>query len=91
MLLSLIFAAGGVARLLRWQQSLGVDSCVLLASIHGVGGALLLSLAIVGEYVGRILEQVRGRPMYIVKASSDDAARRPPNEIADRLRQNNAA
>jgi dolichol-phosphate mannosyltransferase len=33
-------------------------------------GFVLLSLGIVGEYVGRIYDQVKGRPLYLLKESS---------------------
>jgi glycosyltransferase involved in cell wall biosynthesis len=32
------------------------------------GGAQLLSVAIVGEYVGRILQEVNGRPLYVARS-----------------------
>lgn len=38
----------------------------LLVSIWFVGGALMLSLGIVGEYVGRIYMETKHRPRYIV-------------------------
>ena len=31
-----------------------------------LGGINLLSLGLVGEYIGRIAKQVRGRPLYII-------------------------
>jgi dolichol-phosphate mannosyltransferase len=39
----------------------------LLISINFLGGAILFALGIVGEYVGRIYEQSKGRPIYLVK------------------------
>ena len=52
----LLGASGGVA---------GYTSLVVLVSF--LGGMNLLCLGIVGEYVGRMHEQVKQRPLYLVK------------------------
>jgi hypothetical protein len=31
-----------------------------------IGGFLFLALGVLGEYVGRIYEEVKGRPLYLV-------------------------
>jgi hypothetical protein len=43
----------------------------LLISIWFVGGALMVSLGIVGEYVGRIYLESKHRPRYIVADELD--------------------
>jgi dolichol-phosphate mannosyltransferase len=43
----------------------------LLVSVLFIGGATLLSLGIIGEYIARIYNEVRRRPMYFIKDSTD--------------------
>ena len=38
----------------------------LVISIMVLSGAQLISLGVLGEYLGRIYEEVKGRPLYIV-------------------------
>jgi glycosyltransferase involved in cell wall biosynthesis len=47
----------------------GIDTpgyASLMAAVLFLGGLNLLSLGLMGEYIGRIAKQVRGRPLYIV-------------------------
>jgi dolichol-phosphate mannosyltransferase len=48
-------------------QSLQIGWTSLLISVNLLGGVILLALGIIGEYVGRIYEQVKNRPIYIIK------------------------
>jgi hypothetical protein len=42
---------------------------IMMISFHFFGGCQLAALGIVSEYVGRTLEQVKGRPPYIVRSA----------------------
>jgi dolichol-phosphate mannosyltransferase len=44
----------------------------LMAAVHLIGGSILCSLGLVGEYVGRVYEQVKGRPLYLLKERSPE-------------------
>jgi dolichol-phosphate mannosyltransferase len=68
-------ACGAVAALLG-----GVSEPVAgaaLVAVHLIGGAILCAIGLVGEYVGRVYEQVKGRPLYLLKETCpewEDAA-----------------
>ncbi|MEW6003373.1 MAG: glycosyltransferase family 2 protein [Nitrospirota bacterium] len=47
-------------------QSLQVGWTSLLVTINLLGGAILLFIGIIGEYIGRIYEQVKMRPLYLI-------------------------
>ena len=52
----------------------------IVVSLMGFAGIQLVSLGIVGEYVGRIFEEVKQRPLYLVRRDSGqglDGGRRP--------------
>jgi dolichol-phosphate mannosyltransferase len=51
---------------------------VVLTALFLVGGCVLGALGVLGEYVGRIYEQVKGRPHYLLKEAS------PPAPAAER-------
>ncbi len=45
---------------------------VLLLAMLLLGGSILCGLGVVGEYVGRIYEQVKARPLYLLKEASPE-------------------
>lgn len=59
-----------IERLLFGSQVQGVFT--LFAITFCLLGVLLFSMGLLGEYIGRVYEQVRGRPRYVVQAVLDD-------------------
>jgi dolichol-phosphate mannosyltransferase len=54
----------------QWLWGHAVSGAVwLLIGLHFYGGCQLVALGIIGEYMGRTLEQVKGRPLYIVRSA----------------------
>ncbi|BAY20377.1 putative glycosyl transferase [Calothrix sp. NIES-2100] len=65
-LLSFLYASFLIIRTLI----LGIDIpgyASLMVTVLFLGGVQLLSLGIIGEYLGRVYEQVKGRPLYLVR------------------------
>lgn len=49
----------------------------LMLTLLIIGGVVLINLGIVGEYIARIFNEVKGRPLYFIKAQ---AGLEPPQE-----------
>jgi polyisoprenyl-phosphate glycosyltransferase len=53
-----------LAHLLHWYAVPGWSSVIVLLSL--LSGATLMSIGITGEYIAKIYEQSKGRPLYLV-------------------------
>jgi len=53
-----------LAALLGWYAVPGWTSLMVVTSV--VGSVLLMSIGVLGQYVGKIYEQSKGRPLYLV-------------------------
>ncbi len=57
-------------RILGSQQFIG--QATTLIAVLFLGGVQLISLGILGEYIGRIYDEVKGRPLYIVSQAPSE-------------------
>ena len=67
---SLILGIQTLVRYLLGQSVEGFTTVILLILV--VGGFLMLSLGIIGHYIARIYEEVKGRPRYIIRRTTDE-------------------
>jgi dolichol-phosphate mannosyltransferase len=76
-----IIAIPIVAAIRLWGsgEPLGGQATTLIAVLF-LGGVQLISLGILGEYIGRLYDEAKGRPLYIVREG-------PVDEIEEELVQ----
>ncbi len=68
--LSLIFIPIVIVERLVGNQAFFGQATTLVAVLF-LGGVQLICLGILGEYIGRIYDEVKGRPLYIVREAPD--------------------
>ena len=64
--LSLIYAAYLVAQTIIFGVTTPGFASIMVAVLF-IGGIQLISLGVIGEYIGRIFSEVKGRPLYLVR------------------------
>jgi polyisoprenyl-phosphate glycosyltransferase len=76
-----------VSKIGGWPYNPGLPTTVLVVSFFS--GVQLLSLGLIGEYVGRIYDEVKRRPKYIVDYTVELPAKDAPafDDRAETLRQ----
>lgn len=69
-LFSIVLAIQTLVRFLMGNSLGGFTTVILLILI--IGGFLMLSLGIIGHYIARIYEEVKGRPKYIISKVTEN-------------------
>lgn len=67
---------------LSGQEALVGQATTLIAVLF-LGGVQLISLGILGEYVGRLYDEAKGRPLYVVREAPQDVR---PVSMQDRAK-----
>ncbi len=65
-LIAILYAGLIAVRTLLWGVQVPGYASMMVAVLF-LGGLQLLSLGVLGEYVGRILVETKGRPLYVVR------------------------
>ena len=84
LLIGLAWALAALVQMIFADGTTNLTAHYLIVSSHILAGAILLSIGILGEYLGRIWEQVRSRPNYLLKFDSHQTetravAHQPPH------------
>jgi dolichol-phosphate mannosyltransferase len=77
-LLGFIYGIYIILAYLQGQTIPGWTSLLLVLLI--IGGVILINLGIVGEYIARIFNEVKARPHYFIRETTDSIAENPGDE-----------
>jgi hypothetical protein len=64
-----------LARVFHWYTVRGWSS--LMVAVCIIGGTQLMTVGILGEYVGKIYEQSKDRPLYLVARTLNVGSSKP--------------
>jgi len=84
-LLALVGGAQVVNGLVYYALGLYVVPCwtSLMVVVCLIGSAILISIGVLGEYVGRIFEESKGRPLYVVADTVNTRSTIPSESYAE--------
>jgi dolichol-phosphate mannosyltransferase len=87
-IVAFMFAAWFVVkRALGWETA-SIGFTTLTCAVLGLGGFQMVGLGLLGEYIGRIYDEVKGRPQYLIARQREsldmsDSAGQPANQPSD--------
>ena len=76
-----VLGAHTMLQWLRGEAAAGFPTVILLQL--GIGSVLMISVGLVGEYLGQVYEEVKARPPYVVREVTTTQAARPGDGSSD--------
>jgi dolichol-phosphate mannosyltransferase len=76
--LAFLVAAWFAIKRLSGLETAPLGFTTLCCAIFGLGGLQLIGMGVLGEYVGRIFEEAKGRPLFVVRDDKDAASANTP-------------
>ena len=59
--------------IVKWAMGMTVAGWAsVICSVWAIGGLILLSLGVIGEYIGKIYLETKERPRFIIREVLDD-------------------
>jgi len=76
-----------LANFFGWYTVPGWSSLTVMISV--IGGTTLMSIGVLGEYVGKMYEQIKNRPLYVVSRliNIQPAKRNEPESRVEALKK----
>ena len=71
--LAFLVASWFTIKRLTGLESAPLGFTTLCCAVFGLGGLQLIGMGVLGEYVGRIFEEAKGRPLFVVRRPADAA------------------
>ena len=76
---ALVYGAGIVAQTLVWSRDVPGYASLMVVMLL-LGAVQLVSLGVIGEYLGRLYTETKQRPLYLVRATAGFAGAAAPRE-----------
>jgi hypothetical protein len=81
--MAFVLASRFVIRRLAGVEQAQMGFTTLVTLVLFLGGVQLLSVGLLGEYLARIYDEVKARPLFIVRRHFPDRSERAADQAAD--------